>query len=74
VAGKGAAGGVDFARSGVVGTPAALTAALWNHGRAMEAEAEKRHITLPELRGPELADISAYLASLARPAPKPAAR
>lgn len=75
VGGKGAAGGVDFARSSVVGTPAALTAALWNHGRAMEAEAEKRRITLPELRGTELADISAYLASLSRPAArKPAAR
>ena len=73
VAGKGAAGGVDFARSGVVGTPAALTAALWNHGRAMEAEAQKRRITLPELRGTELADISAYLASLSQ-ARKPPAR
>lgn len=68
VGGKGARDGVDFARSGVVGTPAALVAALWNHSRAMEAEAEKRTLTLPELRGPELADISAYLASLSRPA------
>ena len=68
VSGKGAQGGVDFARSSVVGTPSALVAALWNHGRAMEAEAEKRQLPLPELRGAELADISAYLASLSRPA------
>jgi mono/diheme cytochrome c family protein len=75
VNGKGTAGGVDFARSTVVGTPAALTASLWNHSRAMEAEAEKRRIALPELRGAELADISAYLASLSRSnAGKPAAR
>jgi len=75
VAGKGARGGVDFARSTVVGTPASLVAALWNHSRGMEAEAEKRQITLPELRGAELADISAYLASLSRPAArKPASR
>ena len=65
VAGKGAGGGVDFARSTVVGTPAALVASLWNHGRAMEMEAEKRKLTLPELRGQELADISAYLSSVA---------
>jgi mono/diheme cytochrome c family protein len=66
VGGKGAAGGIDFARSDVVGTPGALVAALWNHGRAMEAEAEKRRIKLPELTGPELADIAAYLASVSR--------
>ena len=66
VAGKGAAGGVDFARSSVVGTPGALVAALWNHGRGMEAEAEKRRLTLPELRGGELADIAAYLHSVSR--------
>jgi mono/diheme cytochrome c family protein len=68
VGGKGTPGGVDFARSTVVGTPAALVASLWNHGRAMEAEAEKRGIALPELNGAELADIAAYLSSLARPA------
>jgi mono/diheme cytochrome c family protein len=65
-AGKGAKGGIDFARSSVVGTPAALVASMWNHGRAMEAEAEKRQLTLPELRGAELADISAYLVSVSR--------
>ena len=62
---KGARGGVDFARSTVVGTPAALVASMWNHSRGMEAEAAKRQVKLPELRGAELADISAYLASIA---------
>jgi mono/diheme cytochrome c family protein len=75
VAGKGAAGGIDFARSDVVGTPGTLVAALWNHGRGMEAEAEKRRLTLPELRGAELADIAAYLRSVSREGPaKPSAR
>jgi mono/diheme cytochrome c family protein len=69
VAGKGTAGGVDFARSEVVGTPASLVAALWNHGRAMEAEAEKRKIKLPELNGAELADIAASLRMVSRGAP-----
>jgi mono/diheme cytochrome c family protein len=69
VNGKGATGGVDFARSSVVGTPSAVVASLWNHGRAMELQAEKRGLTLPELRGAELADISAYLGSLGRKAP-----
>jgi mono/diheme cytochrome c family protein len=66
VGGKGAKGGVDFARSTVVGTPAALVASLWNHGRGMEAEAERRQIKLPQLTGAELADISAYLTSIPR--------
>ena len=75
VAGKGATGGVDFARSEVAGTPAALVAGLWNHGRAMEAEAEKRKVKLPELRGAELADIAAYLRTVSREASaKPPAR
>jgi mono/diheme cytochrome c family protein len=75
VAGKGARGGVDFARSDVVGTPGALVAALWNHGRAMEAEAEKRNVKLPELTGADLADIAVYLRSVSREgAGKPAAR
>ena len=66
LAGKGTPGGVDFARSSVTGTPASLVAALWNHGRGMELEAAKRGVTLPELRGEELTDISAYLASVRR--------
>ena len=69
VAGKGAKVGGDLASSGVVGSPASLVAAMWNHSRVMEAQAEKRQITWPELRGDELRDLSAYLASLPRSKP-----
>ena len=72
VAGKGAKVGGDLASSGVVGSPASLIAAMWNHSRVMEAQAEKRQITWPELRGDELLDLSAYLAAL--PRSKPPAR
>jgi cytochrome c553 len=58
----------DFATSNVVGSPAALIAAMWNHSRAMEDQATKQGIKLPTLKGQELADLSAYLRSLTRPA------
>jgi hypothetical protein len=48
----------------VVGAPAPLIAAMWNHSRAMEDQAQKLNIKLPTLKGQELADISAYLRSL----------
>jgi mono/diheme cytochrome c family protein len=64
VAGKGAKVGGDFARSAVVGSPGAVVAAMWNHSRLMEMQAEKRQVPWPELRGTDLADISAYLASV----------
>jgi mono/diheme cytochrome c family protein len=75
VAGKGAKGGVDFARSSVVSTPSAVIASMWNHGGVMAGQAEKRQVAWPELRGAELADISAYLAAVSRQgARKPASR
>jgi mono/diheme cytochrome c family protein len=75
VAGKGAKVGGDFARSGVVGSPGAVIAAMWNHSWLMEMQAEKRQVPWPELRGAELADISAYLASVStKGAGKPPAR
>ncbi len=74
VAGKGANVGGDFARSTVVRTPTGLVAGLWNHSRLMETQTEKRNITWPELRGQDLADLSAYFGTLHRGSPKPAAR
>jgi mono/diheme cytochrome c family protein len=70
VAGKGATVGGDFARSALVGSPDRLVAGMWNHGAAMEAQADKRQIAWPELKGAELADIAAYFATLTRAAPK----
>jgi hypothetical protein len=56
----------DFATSNVVGSPAALIAAVWNHSRSMEDQAAKQGLKLPTLKGQELADMSAYLRSLTK--------
>jgi mono/diheme cytochrome c family protein len=66
VRGKGVTAAADFATSTVVGTPASVIAAMWNHAGLMEAKSEKTKVALPQLTGQELADISAYLASLAK--------
>jgi mono/diheme cytochrome c family protein len=66
VAGKGGKTAGDFAKSSVVGTPPALIAAMWNHSREMENQAEKLGIRLPTLKGQELADMSSYFRSLTK--------
>lgn len=64
VGGKGGKVAADFATSNVVGSPRGLVAALWNHSRAMEDQAQKQGIKLPTLKGQDLADLSAYFRSL----------
>lgn len=64
VAGKGARVGGDLAASRAATSRTALIAGMWNHAWMMEAQIEKRQVAWPELRGDELADISAYLSSL----------
>ena len=71
VRGKGGTVSADFATSTVVGSPASVIAALWNHSRSMEEQAQKQNMKLPTLNGEELADITRYVGSLAR---RPAAR
>jgi mono/diheme cytochrome c family protein len=66
VRGKGGKVAADFATSNVVGSPAALIAAMWNHSRSMEDQAAKQGLKLPTLNGQELADLSAYLQSLTK--------
>lgn len=66
IGGKGGKVAGDFATSSVVGSPAALVAAMWNNSRAMEDQAQKQGIKLPTLKGQELADMSAYLRSLTK--------
>jgi mono/diheme cytochrome c family protein len=63
---KGGKVAADFATSNVVGSPSALVAAMWNHSRAMEDQAQKQGIKLPTLKGQELADMSAYFRSLTK--------
>jgi len=50
----------------VVGAPAPLIAAMWNHSREMEDQAQKAGIKLPTLKGQELADVSAYFRTLTK--------
>lgn len=66
IRGKGGTAAADFATSTVVGSPSAVIAAMWNHGARMESQAQKQETSLPVLSGQELADITAYLGSLAR--------
>jgi mono/diheme cytochrome c family protein len=64
--GKGGKIAADFATSSVVGSPAVLMAAMWNHGRSMEDQATKQGLKLPTLTGQELADVAAYFRSMTR--------
>lgn len=66
VGGKGGTVAADFAKSTVVGSPSGVIAAMWNHEPRMEGQAQKQEVSLPVLNGQELADITAYLGSLAR--------
>ena len=66
VRGKGGKVGADFATSKVVGTPAGVVAAMWNHSRFMESQAQKQDIAWPVLTGQELGDIATYLSSISR--------
>jgi mono/diheme cytochrome c family protein len=74
VAGKGGKTAGDFAKSSVVGTPPALIAAMWNHSREMENQAEKLGIRLPTLKGQELADMSSYFRALTKGGSTPATK
>jgi mono/diheme cytochrome c family protein len=67
VRGQGGKVAADFATSNVVGSPAALVAAMWNHSRMMEDQAAKQGLKLPKLTGQELADLAAYVRSLTKP-------
>jgi mono/diheme cytochrome c family protein len=67
IRGKGGKVAGDLSTSTVVGSPSSLIAAMWNHSRAMEDQAQKQGIKLPTLKGQELADLSAYLQALTKP-------
>lgn len=69
VRGKGGTLAADFATSTVVGTPASVVAAMWNHSVYMEEKAARMKVSWPLLTGQELADLTAYLNSLGRRRP-----
>ena len=66
VRGKGGKVAADLSTSGVVASPSALIAAMWNHSRAMEDQAQKQGIKLQTIKGQELADLATYLRSLTK--------
>ena len=70
IRGKGGKAAGDLSNSTVVGSPSSLIAAMWNHSRLMEDQAQKQGIKLPTLKGQELADLSAYLQALTKPTAK----
>lgn len=70
VRGQGGKVAADFAGSKVVGSPASVIAAMWNHSAWMEDKAQQQNVSWPVLTGQELADVTAYLNSLARSGPK----
>ena len=53
VRGKGGKVAGDLSTSGVVGSPSALIAAMWNHSRAMEDQAQKQGVKLQTIKGQE---------------------
>jgi cytochrome c2 len=67
--GKGGELAPDLARSNVVSTQAGQLSAMWNDGRQMENVARLQGIELPTLTGPQLADITRFLAGLGAGAP-----
>jgi mono/diheme cytochrome c family protein len=66
VQGRGGKISADFATSKVVGSPASVVAAMWNHSRWMESQVQKQEVPWPVLTGPELGDIATYLGSISR--------
>jgi mono/diheme cytochrome c family protein len=69
VRGQGGKTAADFATSTVVGSPASVIAAMWNHSARMETTADTKSVAWPVLTGAELGDIATYLVSLHGRAP-----
>jgi hypothetical protein len=62
--GEGGDSAPDLARANVVGSQAGQLAALWNHGRYMHTQAQRRGVELSPLTAQELADVTRFLAGL----------
>jgi mono/diheme cytochrome c family protein len=54
----------DLARSTSLGSPAAVTSALWNHAFIADVRPDRARAPWPEFRSDEMADLVAYLMSL----------
>jgi mono/diheme cytochrome c family protein len=61
---KGAAQGLDFAKSDKLKTQLEVITEMWNHASTMEEKMLKESLEWPVFRGGEMADLVAYLISL----------
>jgi mono/diheme cytochrome c family protein len=61
---KGAAQGLDFAKSDKLKTQLEVVTEMWNHASTMEEKMLKESLEWPVFRGGEMADLVAYLISL----------
>ena len=61
---KGAAQGLDFAKSDKLKTQLDVVTEMWNHASTMEEKMLKQSVEWPVFRGGEMADLMAYLISL----------
>ena len=61
---KGAAQGLDFAKSDKLKTQLEVVTEMWNHANTMEEKMLKESLEWPVFRGGEMADLVAYLISL----------
>jgi len=61
---KGAAQGLDFAKSDKLKTQLEVVTEMWNHASTMEERMLKESLEWPVFRGGEMADLVAYLISL----------
>jgi cytochrome c2 len=66
--GEGGTGGPDFGRAKGLDSPAAIMAALWNHGGVMVQRAQERNIAWPELTSEEMTHVVAFFERLTRSA------
>ncbi|HXG52641.1 MAG TPA: c-type cytochrome [candidate division Zixibacteria bacterium] len=64
VRGKGARTAPDFARIRGLEQPANVVSAMWNHGAAMAQKTREQQLAWPILKGDEMAQIVAFLASV----------
>ncbi|MFQ6093880.1 MAG: c-type cytochrome [bacterium] len=64
IKGKGGQVGLDLAESEKVSSPIEMTEIMWNHAPLMEQMMEERHLSWPQFKGRDMANLYAYLQSL----------
>ncbi|HLG18475.1 MAG TPA: c-type cytochrome [Bdellovibrionota bacterium] len=67
--GKGRNAAKDFAAISKLNSPMGMVAAMWNHSTEMQEKHTEQHLKWPKLTGREMADLYAFLTSLAPASP-----